>query len=490
MAMETVTDHKAQRWIIVSIAFAAFMSKLDSSIVNISLPTISRYFKIGPSKASWVILSYLLIQTTTMMVFGKLGDDIGLKKTFIGGYALFTLSSLLCGIAPSVDSLIAFRCIQGLGGAMLVTSAFAMVPHLLPKDALGRAFGILGTGAGLGVIVGAPVGGFLTGFLSWRWVFLINVPVGILAIFIAHRSIRESGPKEKIALRKLKEFDVPGTLMSFSGLLALIYGLNAGGEAGWLSLSTLGCFALAVILLLSFFAWEKGHPHPMLDLSLFRNMRFTYANIAAFSAFMLMAGSGFLMPFYLELVQGLETAQAGLTITAFSIIYMITGPFAGKLSDKIDPSVLCALAMASAALCTFTFVFTLSFQEIIFPLIFLVWLAFSFGMFISPNNNQAMKLAPHDEQGISSGVFNTVTSLGLVFGVTLFEALFSHSLPGHSLRAGVHATPLPMLFSGFKDAYLLGGFVAFISFVSSFLIRNGTRGVKVSEKESRRSRAS
>jgi EmrB/QacA subfamily drug resistance transporter len=471
MALETVTDLKAQRWIIVSIAFAAFMVKLDSSIVNISLPTISRYFDVTTGKASWVILSYLLIQTTTMMIFGKLGDDIGLKKTFIGGYSLFTFSSLLCGAAPSADTLIAFRCIQGLGGAMLVTSAFAMVPKLLPKTALGAAFGILGTGAGLGVIVGAPVGGFLTGFFSWRWVFLINVPVGVLAIAIAYRVIRESGPRERVAARRLKEFDIPGTLMSFAGLFALIYGLNTGGEAGWSSFSTAALFAAAFVLLFSFVIWEKRTPHPMLDLRIFRNMRFTYANIAAFSAYMLMAGSGFLMPFYLELAKGLETAQAGLVITAFSIVFMVMGPFAGKLSDKVDPSILCAGAMVSASVCAFTFVFTLSFQGILFPLIFLVWLALSFGMFISPNNNQTMKLAPPDEQGISSGVFNTVTSLGLILGVTLFETIFSHSLPADSGRAGAGAVSLQLLFSGFKDAYALGGFVALIAFVSSFMIK-------------------
>ena len=455
----------------MSIAFAAFMSKLDSSIVNISLPTIARHFDVTPADASWVILSYLLVQTTTMMIFGKLGDDIGLKRTFLGGYAIFTVGSLLCGFAPSLASLVGFRCIQGLGGAMLVTSAFAMVPRLLPRDALGSAFGILGTSAGLGVIVGAPVGGLLTGYISWRWIFLVNVPVGVLAVLVAHTVIKDREPREKAMIKSLREFDVFGMAASFAGLFALVYALNAGEEWGWWSPGTLLLFVAASMLLLFFAFWEKRHDHPLLDLRLFANMRFTYANIAAFAAFMLMAGSGFLMPFYLELAKNLETAHAGLVITSFSIVYMIAGPFAGKLSDKIDPSILCAIAMASAGASAVVFVFTLPHDGLAPAFLFLIWLALSFALFISPNNNQAMRLAPREEQGIASGVFNTVTSLGLVFGVTLFEAIFSHVLPGATLRAGVKAVPRDALLTGFRDAYWLGGVVGFIAFAGSMMIR-------------------
>jgi len=471
MTSASAVEKNHQRWVVVSIAFAAFMSKLDSSIVNISLPTVSRYFDVTPGEASWVILGYLLTQTTTMMIFGKLGDDIGLKRTFIGGYIIFTIGSVLCGLAGSLGTLIAFRCIQGLGGAMLITSAFAMVPRLLPRDVLGSAFGIIGTSAGLGVIVGAPVGGLLTGFLSWRWVFLINLPVGALAIFIAQKVIREKSGHEKDILRRLKEFDIVGMLASFAGLLALVYGLNTGEESGWASSSTITCLAAAVILLPLFLVWEKRHANPLLDLALFSSARFAFANVAAFMAFMLMSGSGFLMPFYLELTKNLETAQAGLVIMIFSVVYMVAGPFAGKLSDKMDPGILCALAMISAAACSLVFVFTLPNPGLVFAVIFLVWLALSFGLFISPNNSQAMKLAPRSEQGIAAGVFNTITSLGLVFGVTLFETIFSHSLPGRAAGAAIRSAPGPSLIAGFQDAYVLGGLVAFLAFVSSAMVR-------------------
>ena len=474
MTSASAAQKNHERWIVLSIAFAAFMSKLDSSIVNISLPTISRYFDVTPGYASWVILSYLLTQTTTMMIFGKLGDDIGLKKTFIGGYVIFTIGSVLCGTAGSVETLIIFRCIQGLGGAMLVTSAFAMVPRLLPRTVLGWAFGIIGTSAGLGVIVGAPFGGFLTGFLSWRWVFLINLPVGALAIFIAWKVIRDESARQKDILKRLREFDIVGMFMSFAGLLALVYGLNTGEESGWSSTPTLTCLAAAVVLLPLFLVWEKKHANPLLDLSLFSSTRFACANAAAFAAYMLMSGSGFLMPFYLEIMKSLETAQAGLVIMIFSVVYMVAGPFAGKLSDKIDPGLLCALAMISATACTLTFVFTLPERGLVFAIIFLVWLALSFGFFISPNNNQAMKLAPLGEQGIAAGVFNTITSLGLVFGVTLFETIFSHSLPGRATVTVINSTPTPSLIGGFQDAYILGGMVAFVAFVSSVMIRRSS----------------
>ena len=478
MTEDRTTHLNSYRWALVSIAFAAFMVKLDGSIVNISLPTISRYYGVTPGGASWVILSYLLVQVTTMMIFGKLADDIGLKKTFIAGYVIFTFGSLLCGGAPTLAALIASRCIQGLGSAMLITSAFAMVPRLLPRKLLGSAFGMLGTSAGLGVIVGAPAGGFITEFLSWRWVFLVNIPVGALAIMTALRAIKDEEARGKDMARKLREFDILGTVMSFAGLLALVYGLNTGNDSGWSSASTLSSFIGAFVLLSFFFIWEKRHAHPLLDLGLFRNRRFMCALAAAFAAFMVMSGSGFLMPFYLELVKGLDSARTGLVILVFSLVYMAAGPFAGKLSDKVDPSILCAVAMISCAACALTFAFTLPYEGLFFVLLFLVWLALSLGSFVSPNNNQAMRLAPHDEQGMASGVFNTVTSLGLVFGVTLFETVFSRSLPGYAARGGLGSIPSPFLVTGFRDAYVLGALVALMGFAASVMIRRTLRRVQ------------
>lgn len=472
---EIVNERSGQHWITISIAFAAFMSKLDASIVNISLPAISRYFNVGTGDVSWVMLSYLLIQTNTMLITGKLGDVIGLKKAFIIGYIIFTIGSLLCGFSFSIAMLITSRCLQGIGGAMIMTSAFAAIPKYLPDTTIGSAFGIAATGAALGLIAGAPLGGLITGLFSWHWIFLINIPVGTIAILVAWKVIPEKKTAAYDGNIPKKGFDMTGACLSFFGLLALTYGLNRAQERGWGSPFIVGFFVLSCVLLVVFYWWEKRSSNPLMDLELFRDRNFTYANLAAFTAFMVMSGTGFLMPFYFELIKGLKVQQVGMVFLLYSIMYVIVGPIAGRISDKVKPSYLCAAAMLSASLCAFTFAVTSQYQGLIFGSIFLVWLALSYGMFISPNNNQAMRLAPSQEQGIASGVFTTMTSLGLVFGVSMFETIFAGSLPKGISLGDIVQIRRHLILAGFQHAFIAAGIVTFTAFLFSLLIREKGR---------------
>ena len=221
------------RWIVFSVAFAVFMVRLDSYIVVISLPTLARYFQVGTSEASWVILSYLMVVTGSTLIFGKLADRIGLKKIFLWGYGLFTLGSLLCGLSPTIYLLDAASCLQGVGGAMMITSGMASIPHYLPKNIAGWAFGICSLANSLGIMVGAPLGGVITCFLSWHWIFLINVPVGILAIVIVKRSLPADQNRPPLAERR--PFDVSGSILSFVGFTALVFALSRCEDEGWQS---------------------------------------------------------------------------------------------------------------------------------------------------------------------------------------------------------------------------------------------------------------
>ncbi len=165
--------------VILCIAFAVFMVRLDGYIVNISLPTIARYFQVGTSEVSWIVLIYLLVMTGCMLILGKLGDRFGLKRIFLMGYLVFSVSSLFCGLAPTIHTLDLARAVQGVGGAMMIVSAFAIVSRLLPEHLTGWAFGVCSFANSLGIMVGSPLGGFITGFFSWKWIFLINVPIGL-----------------------------------------------------------------------------------------------------------------------------------------------------------------------------------------------------------------------------------------------------------------------------------------------------------------------
>ena len=215
--------------IVISVAFSSFLVRLNNYMVNISLPTITRSFGVTSSDASRIISSYLLIITTTLLLFGKLGDRIGLKRVFISGYVIFTVGSLMCGLSHDIDMLIGSRFVQGIGSAMLLAVSFAIISHFLPEGNTGWAFGITSTASALGVATGAPVGGIITGYLSWNWAFFINVPVGIVAVIVAMKYIPGTKPGSSSAPEReggRKGFDFLGAILSFTKLKLLIYNLN------------------------------------------------------------------------------------------------------------------------------------------------------------------------------------------------------------------------------------------------------------------------
>ncbi|MBP1749031.1 MAG: drug resistance transporter, EmrB/QacA subfamily [Deltaproteobacteria bacterium] len=340
------------RWIVITVAFGAFMSKLDSYIVNISLPTIAERFNVTSAEVSWVILVYLLVSTSTLLLFGKLGDRFGLRRIFFFGYLLFTIGSLLCGMSTSLGMLIMSRFVQGIGCAMILSIAFAIIPKFLPPEKTGWAFGIASTGAALGIAIGAPAGGLITGFLSWRWVFFVNVPFGIFAMYAVNKYIPDESTTRLKKLRKAG-FDILGAALSFAGLALFIYALSTGWDSGWTSTRILGSFGASLAFLAIFFIREAKCTEPLLELGLFRSFHFGAAVTSTLFAYMLLAGNSFLLPFYLEVGKGLPTQTVGLVIMIYSVIYMAVGPFAGRISDRIKPSTLCAFAMLSAALCSF-----------------------------------------------------------------------------------------------------------------------------------------
>jgi DHA2 family metal-tetracycline-proton antiporter-like MFS transporter len=460
-------------WMIVgSVAFAAFMTKLDTYIVNIALPTVARHFNIGTSEASHTVLAYLLVSTSTLLFFGRLEDRFGLRKVFLSGYGFFTVGSLLCALSCNISMLIGSRLVQGLGGAMLVSSGYAIIPKFLPSNKTGGAFGILSTSAMLGVIVGAPLGGFIIEYLSWHWIFLINIPIGIAAVMTAWRALPDES--EKYAPDSAKYdggYDLPGTLLSFTGLSALLYALTTGVDWGWTSPTIIGSLLLSFISIAAFAIWERHCRCPMLDFALFKNSHFTWATLAAFFGYMLMGGNVFLMPFYLQLGKGLDTVSVGFLLLVNSLTSLVLGFTAGRLSDRIMPSLLTTLGMASAALSALFFGCSLESSGLVTVVVFLAWIGVSYGMFISPNNNQAMSAIPDHERGTGSGVFNTTNTLGLAMGVALMELILSlsvhhegNSLEKHLNQGGAAATDF---LAGFERAYLFGAIVCIIALVCS-----------------------
>lgn len=463
------TDRKTYLPVVYNVCFAAFMATLDSYIVNVSLPTIARSYHISMGAVSLVVLGYLLSLTSTTLIFGKLADTLGLKKMFILGYLVFVLGSFFCGISPGIYYLVASRFIQGVGGAMIIISGYAIIPRFLPRDIRGRAYGTLSVVAALGVTVGTPLGGIITGYLSWHWIFLINVPIGLMAVIFSFKTLPDDQPPKSDGKPAKIPFDFPGAVLSFLSILALVTTLNQGRQAEWRSPLIVIGFAVFLISLGAFVYTERKSRDPLLDLEVFRNIPFDFAIIAATGAIIFLAGNNFLLPFYLEFGKHLKPQETGFLLMIYSLATMILGPFAGRLSDRVNPALLCTIGMLSSAIACLFFALTLHYGNLLPIIIFLFWLGLSYGLFVSPNNNLIMSLVPEDKQGTASGIYGLFSRLGLILGVCIFETLFSSFIPVHNGSLSGGKMSLEVMGRGFTIAYLCGFLLCFASMVVSSL---------------------
>jgi EmrB/QacA subfamily drug resistance transporter len=442
--------------VVLNAAFALFMIKVDAFVVYVSLPTIARDFAVNMAAVSQVVISYLLLLTGTMLIFGKIGDKIGVRRLQAAGYLLFTAASLFCGLTPGISALVAWRAVQGIGGAMMLTTAFASMNKYLPEDKKGWGMGVVTTAAVLGIAAGAPLGGFITNFFSWRWIFLVNIPLGILGTICTFRVMPPDPEHSKIEFRK---FDFAGAALSFIGLCGLSYVMS-----GNFSVSLL---AVSVLSLILFCVWENRHPDPLLALRIFRNRAFTFGNIALFMIFMALAGIDFIIPFYLVLAEGLKTYQAGLFMLLYSATYSALASYAGKLADEKRFAFICPVAMCLAFIACVLFGFTISVAGIWCGIIFILFWAVANAFFFPQNNRIIFINIPQDMQGEGSAVFNTFNNLSIIFGVCSFQLIFSvmtHStnIPDpQSLANSGWSTGL--MFAAFRNIFIFAGALYLIS---------------------------
>ncbi len=453
----TVTPLSRQHsWILFSIVFAGFIYQVDSCIVNISLPTLARHYGVDTGEISFVVLSYLLVVSSTLPLFGKLADRVGIRRVFLRGYAVFIAGTLLCGLAPGLFWLVGARCVQGLGGAMLLTTAFAGIPRFMPREAAGWSFGILSTASGVGLTLGAPLGGFISGLLSWKWIFLIQVPFGLAALAIGWKVLPRDEPSSGTVG---KPFDLPGALLSILCLGSALYGLASSHEVGWFAPSLLACFACSLASLAGLVLWERRCPDPLVSLELLGATSFVFPVLGRVLGSIASGGVLFLLPFYLELTKGLRAEQSSLVLMIYSAVLMGIAPLAGKISDRHAPRAICSWSMLSASIACLLFGVTLHLPGLWAVIVFICWVALTYGFFFPSNNLLIMRAIPPELLGSASGILATAWTLGISLGVSLFQTVFDAgvTLSGFSPHVhGLGAIPLPALFPGFRSAFALG----------------------------------
>lgn len=431
-------------WIFLTVGIGTFMSALDGSVVNTVLPLLRRELHTTVAGIEWVTTVYLLVVSALLLGVGRLGDLKGHKRIYLGGLALFVLGSALCGLAPSAGALVALRALQAVGAAMLFATSPAILTHSFPAEQRGRVLGAQGTMTYLGLMTGPALGGWLAKAFGWRWIFYINVPVGVVALALGLFSIR--GDRDEGAG---EPFDFRGALLFTAGLVALLIALNQGHAWGWLSAPTLLLLAVAVILLAAFVVVERRRPAPMLDLSLFRSRVFSAATVSALLNYVCVYSILFLLPFLLIQGRGLDTQQAGLVLTAQPLVMAIVAPISGTLSDRIGSRLLSTLGMLILAAGLVLLALLAPHASLGAIAGALAFVGLGVGIFVSPNNSALMGAAPRHRQGIASGVLATARNVGMVLGIGFAGAIFTTVLtspgfpsPTDALVAGVRVSLL------------------------------------------------
>jgi len=411
----------ANKWAVLAIvAVGIFMATLDTSIVNISLPTIAHYFGVALSGAiEWVIIAYLVVIAGVLLTIGRLADMIGRKPIWVAGLVIFTVGSAISGAAPSLGLLIAARGLQGLGGALLMSISPAMLTNAFPARERGRALGLNAVVVALGVSVGPTLGGIITEHLTWRWIFYVNVPIGVIGFVASMRVLTEHMRWGR------GRFDPLGAVLLAIGLVALTMGLSFGQEWGWTSPLLLSTLVVGITALLALVVVERRVSDPIIDLALLRGRVFLSANASLILSFLALFAVSFMLPFYLEELRGFSTEQAGLLLTPLPLTIAFLAPFSGMLADRIGTRWLAAGGLAVACL-GLVLISQLNAQSSVWDIVWpLVVTGAGQAMFQSPNNSALLGAAPRGQQGSASGFLATGRVVGQSLSVALAGAIFA-----------------------------------------------------------------
>ena len=453
-------------WFVVGTAcIGAFMGQVDSSIAQMLLPRLEQEFGARLSTVSWVAVAYLLAMAAFLPIFGRLADMVGRKLLYTGGFLLFVLGSGLCGFAPNLPMLIAFRVLQAIGAALLSSNSVAIIVMAAGPERRGRALGIQSAAQAVGLGAGPAIGGVLMDTLGWQWVFWINVPFGLAGAIIGWFVI----PLTK-DLPAGGRFDWQGAFLIVPALTALMTVLNEGHAWGATSPAFLGCALLAVILLTLFVRSERHAATPLVDLSLFRRRAFAVGNIAGLLSYAVLFGIFFLMPFVFMRVYEDTALAAGLRLSLVPVLLGVTAPVAGVLYDRFGARIVTVSGMLVCVVALLLLLTVLDGSPGSLPLVMLALAAFGLGqgLFISPNNSAIMAATPASLTGEAGGLLNVMRSLGIGVGIAAASSLLSLRLEALTGLGGdtVHAAA-PALLSASRDVLLLlAGFAAVAAAIS------------------------
>jgi EmrB/QacA subfamily drug resistance transporter len=408
------------RGVLAGLSLSMLLSSLGTSVANVALPTLAHAFNASFQEVQWVVLSYLLAITTLIVSVGRLGDIAGRRRLLLTGIFLFTVASVLCGFAPTLWLLIAARAAQGLGASIMMALALAFVGETVPKARTGSAMGLLGTMSAIGTALGPSLGGILIAGLSWRAIFLVNVPLGILTFLLAHRYLPVDRREPKVIRAG---FDMVGTLLLALTLAAYALAMTIGrGHLGSLNMALLLAAAFGVGL---FVLAEARAASPLIRLVMFRDPVLSASLAMSALVSTVMMATLVVGPFYLSRTLGLDAARVGIVLSVGPLVAALTGVPAGRIADRFGASRMTIVGLIGIAAGSFILSMmpaTLGIFGYIAPI---VMITAGYGLFQTANNAAVMTDIRPDQRGVISGMLNLARNLGLITGASVMGAVFA-----------------------------------------------------------------
>jgi DHA2 family metal-tetracycline-proton antiporter-like MFS transporter len=458
--------------IVIVIALGSFMAGLDGTIVNIALPNIAKSLNVSTVMASWVLNAYLIILVSLLLAASRLGDMKGYRNIFLGGFALFTAGSLLCGLSSTIDTLIMSRMIQAVGGAVISALGAVMITSYLSSSLRGQALGIVAMFLMLGAALGPVVGGFLTSAFSWQYIFFVNLPVGVFAILLGMRILPRLAPVNPKA-----KIDISGVLLIFVALGSLIVGLTSvQGSKPYIGMAAL---ATSVIFWILFVVQERRANEPLVNIALFANRAYSLQNVNVMLIQMAMTGVMVIMPFFLELVKKIPTDNAGTILLTLPVGMIVTAPIAGRISDVIGTRkpiitgfVLCAVALF--------FLSTISVHTSVGHIcVYLLLLGAGTGVAFSPLNSAVMGECPAKDRGSTSGLVRMMANLGSSLGVAVVMLVATAAAGPKLAEVSSHQLSSINLAGAFDAAFLFCMAVEVLGIILMLMVKESAGGAMV-----------
>jgi EmrB/QacA subfamily drug resistance transporter len=416
-------DQGARKWwTLGAVATAVFMLLLDITVVNVALPDIARDLKSSFTDLQWVVDAYALALASLLLTAGSLADRVGRKRIFIGGLVIFTGASLACGLAGSPNVLNVSRAVQGIGGAAMFATSLALVAQEFRGKERGIAFGVLGAATGAALAVGPLIGGALTSGLSWRWIFFVNVPIGIVAVIVSLMQINES--RDPAGGR----IDWGGFVTFSAALFLLVYALIRGNDNGWTSTTILLMLAGSVVLLAAFVFVERAQEHPMFDLGLLRNKSFLGVSLVAFALSFSLFAMFLYLTLYIQNVLHYSPFQAGLRFLPVTLLSFLVAPIAGRLSATIPARAFLTVGLLFVSLSLYLMSGLTVSSGWTALLAGFLFAGLGSGMMNPPLASAAISVVPPERAGMASGANSTFRQVGIATGIAAWGAIFQHHI--------------------------------------------------------------